>query len=261
MESSNFSQQEDPSKKGPPSEEKWEEDTDLAVFFEDLSKLDDYELSEDGLSTHEVSSTTSAARTPSGTQKPATSIDATATVASFKAAAGPPPPPQVRVLHSQGNWNITTPQNSLFKIGAAMVTLFTIGMLLGWASLKTPNSHQQVQRNPQPLLPSQAISKKPTTISPSKNASPDSQAAVETTAPALPSFALQVAACRSPSCLARYRQLLASRVSTEKIHIRQRADIQQLRIGPLAKNEAQSLKNHLATAEPQLAQAFLIQLR
>ena len=110
MESSNFSQQEDPSKKGPPSEEKWEEDTDLAVFFEDLSKLEDYELSEDGLSTHEVSSTTSAAGTPSGTQKPATSIDATATVASFKAAAVPQPPPQVRVLHSQGNWNITTPQ-------------------------------------------------------------------------------------------------------------------------------------------------------
>ncbi len=235
---------------------------DMDVFFEQLS-----------------SSEKNSSAKPEGTKSPTSTNEKPPALVPQRAAKRFPPFPPfppLQVIHSQGTKShpsgFSIRINSRFaKPAGAMTALFALGMLLGWATLKVPptsvTNSPRATRSPvaAPVAAPVATKNSPVEHTVAPTATPTTIAPTtigKITLTTTDTFALQVAACRSQSCLEKYQQLLATKVPQEKIHTLRSSNtnIQQIRIFPLAKSEAQLLKTRLATLEPKLAQAYVVKL-
>ncbi|MBI4083957.1 MAG: hypothetical protein HY423_15245 [Candidatus Lambdaproteobacteria bacterium] len=88
---------------------------------------------------------------------------------------------------------------------------------------------------------------------------------VATPLPGSPRYALQVGACGSAACVARYRTLLAGHVGAGTIQVASRpqaggGDLQRIRIAPLDREAALKLKERLAAADARFGRAYLVAL-
>jgi len=77
-------------------------------------------------------------------------------------------------------------------------------------------------------------------------------------------YSLQVGACRSEGCVARYRKLLSGHVEAEKIQVMRKGSeaegnlILRVRIAPMARPDADSLKTRLAGLDNRFRDAYVI---
>ena len=77
-------------------------------------------------------------------------------------------------------------------------------------------------------------------------------------------FSLQVGACSSEQCVDRYRKILSAHVNAEKIQVMRKGSAEEgnlilrVRIAPLERPDADSLKNRLATVDNHFKDAYVI---
>jgi cell division protein FtsN len=79
------------------------------------------------------------------------------------------------------------------------------------------------------------------------------------------SYAVQVGACTSTQCVDTYKKLIQPHVGTHPVQVMQQAAasgsaVQRVRVEPLTKDQAQSLKQTLEQADPRLKNAYVVKL-